>query len=228
MLICVLLNFLSHSSFKYHLYTGNKQHCSMSVFNGIDKTSIEDNAELQSIHVENDEKTPLFDFKSRARQRKIGEYYDKQVGFLADCYADKEHVGCNGIDNSKFFDEKERKERKRDEYLAKATLILNVVLLIAKSVAAYLSGSLAVISTVIESAVDITSGLAIWLTVRAIEKTDPFEYPRGRAKLEPLAIIIVSVVMGVASIQVIIQSVQSIVENKVKCQTAIFHLYLIL
>uniref|UniRef100_A0A0N4UE16 ZT_dimer domain-containing protein n=1 Tax=Dracunculus medinensis TaxID=318479 RepID=A0A0N4UE16_DRAME len=78
-----------------------------------------------------------------------------------------------------------------------------------------LSGSLSIISSLLDSAVDITSGLVIWLTARAIKKRDPYMYPRGRTRLEPIALIIVSVIMGVASIQMIVQSVESILRNSV-------------
>ena len=57
-------------------------------------------------------------------------------------------------------------KRKSDETLAKVTFLFNVLMLVLKCVAAALSNSLAVISTVIDSGVDITSGLVIWLTVR--------------------------------------------------------------
>ncbi|TKR68283.1 hypothetical protein L596_024284 [Steinernema carpocapsae] len=104
------------------------------------------------------------------------------------------------------------KARKR---LALITLFVNVTLMIIKAVAAYLSGSLSIISSLVDSAVDITSGLVIWLTARAIKKRDPYLYPRGRTRLEPLALILVSVIMGVASLQMIIQSIESIVRDTV-------------
>ena len=95
------------------------------------------------------------------------------------------------------------------------TFVLNVIMLIAKIVASVLSNSLSVISTVIDSIMDITSGFAIWMTVRAIEKTNPYEYPRGRTRLEPISIIIVSIIMGVANLMMIIQSVQSVINGTV-------------
>lgn len=111
------------------------------------------------------------------------------------------------------------RKRRTDQILAKVTFGLNVCLLIAKVIAAYLSNSLSVISTVIDSAVDITSGLVIWLTVYAVEHRDPYEYPRGRDRLEPIAVIIVSIIMGVANLVMIIQSVQSIIANTVSSHT---------
>ena len=38
-----------------------------------------------------------------------------------------------------------------------------------------------------------------------------YRYPRGRTRLEPLALIIISVIMAVASVQVIVQSIEAIV-----------------
>lgn len=60
--------------------------------------------------------------------------------------------------------------------------------MIIKAVASYLSGSLSILSSLVDSAVDITSGLVIWLTARAIRKRDPYLYPRGRTRLEPLGL----------------------------------------
>ncbi|VDN32290.1 unnamed protein product [Gongylonema pulchrum] len=117
---------------------------------------------------------------------------------------------------------------------------------------------MSIISSLVDSAVDITSGLVIWLTARAIKKHDPYMYPRGRTRLEPIALmivqslesvvhgtvdphvdlislcimivtvfikftlmffckklIIVSVIMGVASVQMIVQSLESVVHGTV-------------
>ncbi|CEF68461.1 Cation efflux protein family and Cation efflux protein transmembrane domain and Cation efflux protein cytoplasmic domain-containing protein [Strongyloides ratti] len=112
-------------------------------------------------------------------------------------------------------DDDSKREDKAAKRLAFITLIVNITLLIIKAIASYLSGSFSIISSFVDSAVDITSGLVIWLTVRAIKKRDPYLYPRGRTRLEPLALIIVSVIMGVASLQMIIQSLKSIIEKSI-------------
>ncbi|VBB34329.1 unnamed protein product, partial [Acanthocheilonema viteae] len=104
---------------------------------------------------------------------------------------------------------------KAARWLAMTTLTVNVSLAIAKTAAAYLSGSLSIISSLVDSAVDITSGLVIWLTARAIRKRDPYMYPRGRTRLEPIALVIVSVIMGVASVQMVVQSLESVIHDTV-------------
>ncbi len=93
-------------------------------------------------------------------------------------------------------------------------------------VAAIISNSYSVISTVIDSAVDITSGGVIWLTLRAIERSNPYEYPRGMHRIEPVAVVIVAIVMGVANLVMIIMSGASIVSGTV--QIVIDFSYLVL
>ncbi|EFO19451.1 cation efflux family protein [Loa loa] len=115
---------------------------------------------------------------------------------------------------------------KAARWLAMTTLIANVSLAIAKTAAAYLSGSLSIISSLVDSAVDITSGLVIWLTDRAIRKRDPYMYPRGRTRLEPIALIIVSVIMGVASVQMVVQSLESVIHDTVNPRVDIFSLFI--
>lgn len=96
---------------------------------------------------------------------------------------------------------------------AKVSLACNLLLLIAKAVACYLSGSLSVISSLVDSAIDLVSGIIIWLTNRSIKMTNFYEYPVGKTRLEPLAITILSVIMAVASLQLIIQSTQTLIEG---------------
>ncbi|CAI4232105.1 unnamed protein product [Auanema sp. JU1783] len=100
---------------------------------------------------------------------------------------------------------------KAADRLAKITLLVNVSLMFAKALASYLSGSLSIISSLVDSCVDITSGLVISMSTRMIRKRDPYLYPRGRTRLEPLALMIISVVMGVASCQLIYDAIQRIV-----------------
>ncbi|CAG9538550.1 unnamed protein product [Cercopithifilaria johnstoni] len=115
---------------------------------------------------------------------------------------------------------------KAAHWLAMTTLIVNISLAIAKTAAAYLSGSLSIISSLVDSAVDITSGLVIWLTARAIKKRDPYMYPRGRTRLEPIALIIVSVIMGVASVQMIVQSLESVIHDTINPRVDIVSLFI--
>ncbi|KAK7496771.1 hypothetical protein BaRGS_00011980 [Batillaria attramentaria] len=94
---------------------------------------------------------------------------------------------------------------------SQVTLFINLLLLAAKTAAAVLSGSLAIISSLIDSAVDLLSGIIMWWATRAMRNRDPYLYPQGRTKLEPVAIIILSTVMALASAVFIRECVTALV-----------------
>ena len=47
------------------------------------------------------------------------------------------------------------------------------------------------------------AGVVLFLTQRAMARADPYKYPEGKARLEPLGVIIFAVVMGMSSLQVL-------------------------
>ncbi|CAF3893327.1 unnamed protein product [Rotaria sordida] len=75
-----------------------------------------------------------------------------------------------------------------------------------KRLAAVISKSLSVISSVVDSVVDLLTSLILIWTARKIKKRDAYKYPGGRTRLEPIAIVILSVIMCSASVQVIFES----------------------
>ncbi|XP_067659363.1 uncharacterized protein [Haliotis asinina] len=101
--------------------------------------------------------------------------------------------------------------QKKSLFYARLTFIVNCILLIAKAVASSLSGSIAIISSLVDSIVDLASGIILWWATKAVKKRDPYIYPQGRTKLEPVAIIILSVLMAAASLQLVRESIQKII-----------------
>ena len=101
-------------------------------------------------------------------------------------------------------------------------------LFVMKIVGAVISKSLSVVSSVIDSAVDLASSVILFWAWRMIKKRDKYRYPQGtlpiythtrtvshsdlgRTRLEPIAIIILSVIMCAASVLVIYESINTIV-----------------
>lgn len=109
----------------------------------------------------------------------------------------------------------EELQNRRDYYLAVIVTIVNLFFLVIQGVAVYLSGSYSVISSLVDAACDLVTSATIWITNRMMKRRDPYNYPRGRTRLEPIALIIISIIMGVASVQIIIQSLEAIITNKV-------------
>lgn len=59
------------------------------------------------------------------------------------------------------------------------TLACLQILLIAKAVAVALSNSTAIISSLVDSAVDLLSGIIIWWTSKAMKNRNIYQYPGG-------------------------------------------------
>jgi len=103
--------------------------------------------------------------------------------------------------------------KKWDHRLAKITLFVNIAMIGAKMVAAVLSHSLSVVSSVVDSAMDITAGTLIWGACHMRQKNDREKYPIGLNRLEPLAILITAMIMTFANLIVIEESVLSTINN---------------
>lgn len=86
------------------------------------------------------------------------------------------------------------------------SLGFNLLLFIIKLYASYISESLSVVSSTIDSFLDLFSGLIIWFTTRE-RVADVFEYPVGKKnRLEPLGVIVFAAVMGTAVLQLVSQA----------------------
>ncbi|CAF4253130.1 unnamed protein product, partial [Adineta steineri] len=140
---------------------------------------------------------------------RVRRFYKKQDD-LIDAFQKLYEQTCS---ESKHEDKNLNKQKRYTEWLIRATLICNVLLLISKIAAAVFSRSLSIISSVVDSAVDSASACILYWVIRAIKKRDPYTYPGGRTRLEPVIIVILSVVMVSASIQVIYESTESLVND---------------
>ncbi|EED14077.1 cation diffusion facilitator, putative [Talaromyces stipitatus ATCC 10500] len=87
-------------------------------------------------------------------------------------------------------------------------LIANLILLIAKIVVTLMTSSVSVLASLVDAALDFLSTAIVWSTTRLTVRRDRHRYPVGRQRLEPLGVLIFSVVMITSFFQVAILSVQ--------------------
>ncbi|CAD6188891.1 unnamed protein product [Caenorhabditis auriculariae] len=158
-----------------------------------------------------DEKSPLLPV-SKKPSKKSQKYYRDQNELLRLYEEDKEHMKIS----RKLRNERELQTTKGDNILSKIVMAFNVFLLFAKMAATVMTegSSLAVISTTVDSLVDITSGIAVWYATYAIMHTDTIKYPRGRPNLEAVSIIFVGVVMGMANTYIVSESIMAVFNDK--------------
>ncbi|XP_053379277.1 uncharacterized protein LOC123539362 isoform X2 [Mercenaria mercenaria] len=142
---------------------------------------------------------------SKRKHRKVSKQMRSFYKSQDDLITQYEEIRLD-LDDATENAEMERQLREKASLYAKATFAINFVLLIIKVVAVVLSGSVSLISSLVDSSVDLLSGIVIWVTARAVKKTDRYSYPQGRTKLEPVSIVILAVIMSVASLQIIKES----------------------
>ncbi|OLQ05530.1 Metal tolerance protein 4 [Symbiodinium microadriaticum] len=83
---------------------------------------------------------------------------------------------------------------------------INFVLMLCKLYTFLVSGSLAVLASLVDSIIDLLGQGALMLTSFLARQSGHEEYPVGRGRLEPVGVMICAVVMGMASMEVISQS----------------------
>ncbi len=89
-------------------------------------------------------------------------------------------------------------------------MFANIVLLVAKVIAAFNSSSLSLIASLVDSALDLLCTLIIWTTNKLVQwriRKLQHKFPVGRRRLEPLGILVFSIIMIVSFLQILQESV---------------------
>ncbi|UJR28458.1 hypothetical protein I4U23_009698 [Adineta vaga] len=153
---------------------------------------------------------PLCKLDDKSLPKKVREFYGQQLDLITSI----EDILLSKTDESDDHQTAAQKRQKRHiKILTIVTLIANIILLIIKIIAAVISKSLSVISSVVDSAVDLLTSLILIWTSRKIKHRDLYKYPGGRTRLEPISIVILSVIMCSASVQVIFESGEALEQD---------------
>ncbi|KAH8688843.1 putative cation diffusion facilitator [Talaromyces proteolyticus] len=92
-------------------------------------------------------------------------------------------------------------------------LVANCILLAAKIAVTVMTSSVSVLASLVDAALDFLSTAIIWSTTRLTVRRDKHRYPVGRQRLEPVGVLIFSVVMITSFFQVSILSLQQLTGN---------------
>ncbi|KAK4501424.1 hypothetical protein PRZ48_007233 [Zasmidium cellare] len=93
-------------------------------------------------------------------------------------------------------------------------LAANTALLVMKLVVVLLSNSVSVLASLVDAALDFLSTAIVGITTRLISRTDQYAYPIGRRRLEPVGVLVFSVIMITAFIQVLWQALNELTNGK--------------
>ena len=84
-------------------------------------------------------------------------------------------------------------------------LAANTLLLVMKVIVVVMSSSVSVLASLVDAALDFLSTAIIWTTTFLISRNDQYAYPIGRRRLEPIGVLVFSVVMITSFVQVALQ-----------------------
>jgi Cation efflux family len=90
-------------------------------------------------------------------------------------------------------------------------LVANAVLLAAKIGVIILTSSLSVLASLVDAALDFLSTAIVWTVTRLIAQSDNHAYPVGRRRLEPIGVLVFSIVMITAFCQVMLECFQRLI-----------------
>ncbi|KAI0910746.1 hypothetical protein F4823DRAFT_623988 [Ustulina deusta] len=83
------------------------------------------------------------------------------------------------------------------------------VLLLAGKIAVMISvSSMSVLASLVDAVLDFLSTVIVWITTVLISRQDQYKYPVGRRRLEPLGVLVFSVIMITSFVQVALQSIE--------------------
>ncbi|KAI1107902.1 hypothetical protein F4804DRAFT_4227 [Jackrogersella minutella] len=84
----------------------------------------------------------------------------------------------------------------------------NVILLAGKIAVVISVSSMSVLASLVDAVLDFLSTVIVWTTTWLISRQDQYKYPVGRRKLEPLGVLVFSVIMITSFVQVALESIQ--------------------
>ncbi len=105
-------------------------------------------------------------------------------------------------------------EAAAEERAISISFISNVLLFGAKLVAAVMTGSMVVLVSTLDSALDLLSGGILFVTALVAKKPNPMSYPLGKSKMEPLGIVVFSALMGMSALMVAVESIKALLSSQ--------------
>ncbi|ROW11370.1 hypothetical protein VMCG_01062 [Cytospora schulzeri] len=91
--------------------------------------------------------------------------------------------------------------------------IANLVLLLSKVAVVISVPSVSVLASLVDAALDFLSTVIVWTTTTLIARQDQYRYPVGRRRLEPVGVLVFSVIMITSFVQVALEATQRLASD---------------
>ncbi|KAI6364335.1 hypothetical protein MCOR25_005673 [Pyricularia grisea] len=109
--------------------------------------------------------------------------------------------------------QKRAKEKKKATWAININVLANILLVFAKIVAVFTTGSLSLLASLVDSVLDLLCTVIIWTTTKVVGwRLDSLQkrFPVGRRRLEPLGIVVFSIIMVLSFMQILKESVEKL------------------
>ncbi|XP_027353491.1 metal tolerance protein 11 isoform X2 [Abrus precatorius] len=114
----------------------------------------------------------------------IAEYYQQQVEVL-EGFNEMDALAERGFIPGMSKEERDKLAR-NETFAIRLSNVANMVLFAAKVYASIRSGSLAIIASTLDSLLDLLSGFILWFTAFSMQTPNPYQYPIGKKRMQPL------------------------------------------
>uniref|UniRef100_A0A7C9D7R7 Uncharacterized protein n=1 Tax=Opuntia streptacantha TaxID=393608 RepID=A0A7C9D7R7_OPUST len=138
----------------------------------------------------------------------VAEYYQQQVEML-EGFSEMDALAERGYVPGMSKEERENLA-KSETFAIRISNVANMVLFAAKVYASVQSGSLAIIASTLDSLLDLLSGFILWFTAFSMSTPNPYQYPIGKKRMQPLGILVFASVMATLGLQIILESVRQL------------------
>ncbi|XP_055801392.1 metal tolerance protein 9-like [Solanum dulcamara] len=143
-------------------------------------------------------------------QRKVAEYYKKQERLL-EGFNEMDTINECGYLPGNLTEDELKKLAKGERMAIHMSNVANMVLFIAKVYASIDSRSLAVISSTLDSLLDLLSGFILWFTSNAMKTPNQYRYPIGKKRMQPVGLVVFASIMATLGLQILFESGRQII-----------------
>ncbi|KAI5346295.1 hypothetical protein PRUPE_2G227500 [Prunus persica] len=142
----------------------------------------------------------------------VAEYYQQQVEML-EGFTEMDALAERGFIPGMSKEEQE-KLANSETFAIRISNVANMVLFAAKVYASLRSGSLAIIASTLDSLLDLLSGFILWFTAFSMQTPNPYQYPIGKKRMQPLGILVFASVMATLGLQIILESIRTLASDE--------------
>lgn len=144
----------------------------------------------------------------------IAEYYQQQ-GEMLEGFNKMDELAERGFIPGMSKEEQENLARSETTAI-RISNVANMVLFAAKVYACVKSGSLAIVASTLDSLLDLLSGFILWFTAFSMQTPNPYQYPIGKKRMQPLGILVFASVMATLGLQIILESVRTLLSEDIE------------